>query len=175
MNNEIIKKLALENGFSLKQQASGNMDLNAYVYDFAKAIADYAKNNEMTLDSPARVGAGIFQKGIKWSVVIGAAQRYFHFAQDTDWSQPRLELVRKLVSGDFVLIPTEPTENDAYYFVSALYRRLAKWTNTDIPRELSELNIDRKLLVSFFFVALGVFDQELTTELKKEREQNDRI
>lgn len=33
-----IKELALANGFKLKEQASGNMDLNAYVYDFANAI-----------------------------------------------------------------------------------------------------------------------------------------
>lgn len=33
-----VKELALANGFKLKEQASGNMDLNAYVYDFANAI-----------------------------------------------------------------------------------------------------------------------------------------
>lgn len=35
---EKVKKLALENGFKLKEQASGNLDLNSYVYDFAEAI-----------------------------------------------------------------------------------------------------------------------------------------
>lgn len=38
METSKIKEIALANGFSLKQQASGNMDLNAYVYDFANAI-----------------------------------------------------------------------------------------------------------------------------------------
>ena len=38
MNIKKIKELALTNGFKLKEQASGNMDLNAYVYDFANAI-----------------------------------------------------------------------------------------------------------------------------------------
>ena len=38
-----IKELALVNGFKLKEQASGNMDLNAYVYDFANAIEQEAK------------------------------------------------------------------------------------------------------------------------------------
>ena len=38
-----IKELALANGFKLKEQASGNMDLNAYVYDFANAIEQDAK------------------------------------------------------------------------------------------------------------------------------------
>lgn len=33
-----IRELALANGFSLKEQASGNMDLHSYVYEFAKAL-----------------------------------------------------------------------------------------------------------------------------------------
>ena len=43
MDIQKIKELALANGFSLKEQASGNMDLNAYVYDFANAIEQAAK------------------------------------------------------------------------------------------------------------------------------------
>lgn len=43
MDLEKIKELALANGFKLKEQASGNMDLNAYVYDFANAIEQAAK------------------------------------------------------------------------------------------------------------------------------------
>ena len=43
MDIEKIKELALVNGFKLKEQASGNMDLNAYVYDFANAIEQAAK------------------------------------------------------------------------------------------------------------------------------------
>jgi len=43
MDIQRIKELALANGFSLKPQASGNMDLNAYVYDFANAIEQEAK------------------------------------------------------------------------------------------------------------------------------------
>ena len=43
MDIQKIKELALANGFSLKPQASGNMDLNAYVYDFANAIEQEAK------------------------------------------------------------------------------------------------------------------------------------
>lgn len=38
MKNEDIQKLALECGFSLKKQPSGIMDLNPYVYEFAKKI-----------------------------------------------------------------------------------------------------------------------------------------
>ncbi|WP_179989971.1 hypothetical protein [Acinetobacter sp. YH1901141] len=38
MDIQKIKELALANGFKLKEQASGDIDLNAYVYDFANAI-----------------------------------------------------------------------------------------------------------------------------------------
>lgn len=43
MDIQKVKELALANGFKLKEQASGNMDLNAYVYDFANAIEREAK------------------------------------------------------------------------------------------------------------------------------------
>ena len=43
MDIQKIKELALANGFKLKEQASGNMDLNAYVYDFANAIEQAVK------------------------------------------------------------------------------------------------------------------------------------
>lgn len=38
MELEKIKEVALANGFSLKEQASGNMDLHSYVYEFANAL-----------------------------------------------------------------------------------------------------------------------------------------
>jgi hypothetical protein len=38
MNKEKIKALALANGFKLKEQADGSMDLNPYVYQFAAAL-----------------------------------------------------------------------------------------------------------------------------------------
>lgn len=38
MELEKIRELALANGFSLKEQASGNMDLHSYVYEFANAL-----------------------------------------------------------------------------------------------------------------------------------------
>ena len=46
MDIQKIKELALANGFKLKEQASGNMDLNSYVYDFANAIEQAAKAHE---------------------------------------------------------------------------------------------------------------------------------
>lgn len=38
MTNDQIKEIALANGFKLKEQPSGEMDLNPYVYDFARAL-----------------------------------------------------------------------------------------------------------------------------------------
>ena len=38
MTNNQIKELALANGFKLKEQSDGTMDLNPYVYDFARAL-----------------------------------------------------------------------------------------------------------------------------------------
>ena len=43
MDVQKIKELALANGFSLKEQASGNMDLHSYVYEFANAIEQATK------------------------------------------------------------------------------------------------------------------------------------
>lgn len=42
MDIQEIKEIALANGFSLKEQASGNMDLHSYVYEFANAIEQAA-------------------------------------------------------------------------------------------------------------------------------------
>ena len=38
MSKQQIKELALANGFKLKEQPDGSMDLNPYVYDFAAAL-----------------------------------------------------------------------------------------------------------------------------------------
>ena len=43
MEIQKVKELALANGFKLKEQASGNMDLHSYVYEFANAIEQAAK------------------------------------------------------------------------------------------------------------------------------------
>lgn len=41
LNKETIKEIALANGFKLKEQANGEMDLNLYVYEFANEIAKH--------------------------------------------------------------------------------------------------------------------------------------
>jgi len=52
MNNESIKNIALSNGFKLKQQPNGEMELNPYVYDFAKSLNEelLKENAELQVD-----------------------------------------------------------------------------------------------------------------------------
>lgn len=38
MSNDQIKEIALANGFKLKEQPNGKMDLNPYVYEFARKL-----------------------------------------------------------------------------------------------------------------------------------------
>lgn len=38
LTNDQIKEIALQNGFKLKEQPGGEMDLNPYVYHFAKTL-----------------------------------------------------------------------------------------------------------------------------------------
>jgi len=66
---KLIRKIALENGFKLKKQPSGETDLNPYVFDFAEKLLAEKK------------------------------------AEITELKQ-KLE---KLESGDFVLVPKEPS------------------------------------------------------------------
>ena len=47
MTNEQIREVAIENGFKLKEQPDGEMDLNPYVYDFARALIDEREHLKM--------------------------------------------------------------------------------------------------------------------------------
>ena len=57
MNKKQIKDLALSNGFKLKEQPSGEIDLNPYVYDFADALL--AKANERVKELEVELGVAI--------------------------------------------------------------------------------------------------------------------
>lgn len=115
---EKVKKLALENGFKLKEQASGNLDLNSYVYDFAEALL---KDKQAEIDSlkaqqklnkPARVGGTVFREGVAWKTVIECAQRHYDYAQRDTQPTPLISPndAIKLASGELLLVPKEPTE-----------------------------------------------------------------
>lgn len=57
MRKEDIRELALANGFKLKEQPDGTLDLNPYVYDFARAILGSAvSSNRQLKRSPYRDG-----------------------------------------------------------------------------------------------------------------------
>lgn len=46
LTNEEIRNLALASGFKLKEQANGSMDLNPYVYEFARRLlGEFTKPN----------------------------------------------------------------------------------------------------------------------------------
>lgn len=45
LTNDQIKEIALQNGFKLKEQPGGEMDLNPYVYHFARALVEHAGNS----------------------------------------------------------------------------------------------------------------------------------
>lgn len=64
---------------------------------------------EQVLDTPACVGGGTFQKGVKWSTVIGAAQR--HYENDGHHEAPAICIKDQLrvASGHSVVVPKEPT------------------------------------------------------------------
>lgn len=49
MTNDEIKDFALQYGFNLKEQPDGTMDLNPYVYEFARALL--ARGAGLTLDA----------------------------------------------------------------------------------------------------------------------------
>lgn len=69
----------------------------------ASAVAD------QVLDAPACVGGGTFQPGVKWSTVIGAAQR--HYENDAHHERPVVSVQDQLriASGHSVVVPRKPT------------------------------------------------------------------
>lgn len=50
MNKKRVRELALSNGFKLKQQPSGEMDLNPYVYEFVDALLSKANERVKSLE-----------------------------------------------------------------------------------------------------------------------------
>ena len=90
MDIQKIKELALANGFSLKEQASGNMDLHSYVYEFANAIEQAAKDE-------SHKHAALYQFEIN------------HLAQaNQEWREKAAKA--QAVPDGFVVVPEEPTE-----------------------------------------------------------------
>ena len=76
MNTSKIKEIALANGFSLKQQASGNMDLHSYVYEFAEAVIKEAVK-EAVLQNDCMIQQTWFMKGTPVSALIEHAENVY--------------------------------------------------------------------------------------------------
>jgi hypothetical protein len=126
MDIEKIKELALANGFKLKEQASGNMDLNAYVYDFANAIEQAAKAHEakklegcvvVPVQCPDPDFAdSLFDELSKKAIGEFGDDLLIHFSdidEEKIWALIVEVAKAKAVPDGFVVVPKEPT--DAMY------------------------------------------------------------
>lgn len=90
MDIQKIKELALANGFKLKEQADGSMDLNAYVYDFANAIEQAAKAQAVPETQQSKQ-AEIDDLNAQLKAVHDSRIEF-------------VEYCRKIESGDFVIV-----------------------------------------------------------------------
>ena len=78
------------------------------MWQAAKAIPD-----GFVLNKPAKVGSGTFGIGVKWSIVIGAAQRQFEYTQNDVGEKANIQNLKGIlfdVPEGFVLVPKEPTQ-----------------------------------------------------------------
>lgn len=84
----------------------GNNGTDGYYIRILKAIhgaapkfdPDEVPTDEPRLDKPAQVGGTRFGKGVKWSTVIGAAQRHFDFMQTPDNEARRIARAAELMA-----------------------------------------------------------------------------
>jgi hypothetical protein len=66
----------------------------------------------------------------------------------------------QMVPEGVVLVPQEPTKEQTRAFVSALYRRIARHTDGQLPCELDELCLDDTYIQYAFTTALLVFGSD---------------
>lgn len=62
------------------------------------------------LDAPARVGGGVFRKGVKWKTVIESAQRLYEHSKDEIKPIVSPSDLLKIASGELVLVPRKATK-----------------------------------------------------------------
>lgn len=120
MDIQKIKELALANGFKLKEQASGNMDLNAYVYDFANAIEQEAKAQAVPdlRDLQERIGGHQYYHDEHGHMIVDMDDVVKEISGFDRWKA-------QAVPEGFVLVPKEPTD-----------KTIAHMTNTPIEVNL---------------------------------------
>ena len=95
-------------------------DLNCYteltdqlMWEAWQAAKVQAIPERLVLNKPAKVGSGTFGIGVKWSIVIGAAQRQFEYTQNDVGEKANIQNLKGIlfdVPEGFVLVPKEPTQ-----------------------------------------------------------------
>lgn len=135
MDAQKIKEIALANGFSLKQQTSGNMDLHSYVYEFAEALLKEAEIQAVPEGFVLVPKTDVYDyyianhlKGTTCSVdvseltgndgdrIYGKLRQYDCLGSDGntliyDLESSNFKLGKRTGNtGDYVLVPKEPTE-----------------------------------------------------------------
>lgn len=102
-----LAKFRTLSGYSFSDSLKINISWEAWQAAKAQAVL------EQVLDAPACVGGGTFQIGVKWSTVIGAAQR--HYENDGHHEAPAICIRDQLrvASGHSVVVPKSLTHADA--------------------------------------------------------------
>ena len=64
----------------------------------------------LVLDAPARVGSGVFRKGVSMLTVVAAAQRHYEYSSK-EQPQPIISAadMLRVATGELVLVPVDPT------------------------------------------------------------------
>lgn len=70
LDKTTVKELALANGFKLKEQADGSMDLNPYVYQFAAALIQHSLKD--LIDNHSE---NLTPEGIRWLVRVADIEK----------------------------------------------------------------------------------------------------
>ena len=65
MTNDDIKAIALANGFTLREQPDGGMDLNPYVYGFARAMFERGRGVSAQADANVAAMYDAMQEAIR--------------------------------------------------------------------------------------------------------------
>ena len=91
MTNDQIKELALANGFKLKEQPDGAMDLNPYVYEFASVV--FAKGAITVLDD---ILADLESNGKVYTMASVIKSVKKHTEKLSDTNKKSLEKLAKL-------------------------------------------------------------------------------
>lgn len=157
MNKKQIKDLALSNGFRLKEQPSGEMELNPYVYDFADALLTKANERVNRLEKILQRYESEQLQPLKLRVrelenaILDACSTY-HF--EPDLSQPT-SLLKELLEINSKWVLDQEISSDAARF--ALEQKI------EVLQELADE--DESGTRHVYYLALSKIEQ-----LRKEQE-----